>query len=92
MLNTYLSEMNSNVWNSLPANACTPSTIGSEGPDRISKKHNDTESRVIRIEQGLGTSLVRDYVTYSFTPDVQMAGMYNARVYLASMTYDGFYR
>ena len=84
--------MNSAVWSSLPASACTPQTVGSEGPDRISKKHYDTESRVVRVEQGVGTSLVRDYATYSFTPNGQMASMTDARGYKASMLYDGFDR
>ena len=84
--------MNSAVWNSLPSSACTLQTTGSEGADRIIKKHYDTESRVTRIEQGLGTSLVRDYATYTFTPNGQIASMTDARGYKASMNYDGFDR
>jgi RHS repeat-associated protein len=84
--------MNSAAWNSLPSSACTQGTAGSQGPDRISRKHYDTESRVIRIEQGIGTSLVRDYATNSFTPNGQMASMTDARGFKASMVYDGFDR
>lgn len=81
-------------WNSLPF-ACVLTTepaTGSNGPDRISQKHYDTESRVVRIEQGIGTTLRLDYATYTFTPNGQMASMTDARGYKASMLYDGFDR
>ncbi len=84
--------MNAAVWMNLPSSACAQSTNGDEGPDRISRKHYDTESRVTRIEQGIGTSLVRDYATYTFTPNGQMASMTDARGFKASMLYDGFDR
>ena len=84
--------MDSSAWGSLSTDACMLGAIGSEGADRISKKHYDTESRVIRIEQAVGTSLVRDYATYTFTPNGQMASMTDARGYKASMMYDGFDR
>ena len=84
--------MNSATWGSLPSSACTMAATGADGPDRITKKHYDTESRVTRIQQGLGTSLVRDYATYTFTPNGQMASMTDARGYKASMLYDGFDR
>ncbi|BDW81410.1 hypothetical protein MACH24_08480 [Erythrobacter sp. Dej080120_24] len=77
---------------SLPGDACTPGTVSSDGPDRITRQHYDSESRVVRIEQGVGTPLVRDYATYSFTPNGQMASMTDARGYKASMLYDGFDR
>lgn len=84
--------MNPAAWDSLPTDACTIGTEGSEGPDRISRKHYDTESREIRIEQGIGTSLVRDYTTYTFTDNGQMESMTDARGYKALMEYDGFDR
>ncbi|MCB2083000.1 MAG: RHS repeat-associated core domain-containing protein [Sphingomonadaceae bacterium] len=84
--------MNPATWASLPASACTLGTAGADGPDRIARKHYDTESRVTRIEQGVGTTLVRDYATYTFTPNGQMASMTDARGYKASMLYDGFDR
>lgn len=84
--------MESTTWGSLPADACTLAAIGSEGADRISRKHYDTESKVIRIQQGVGTSLVQDYATYTFTPNGRMDSMTDARGYKASMGYDGFDR
>ena len=44
------------------------------------------------IQQGYGTSLQRDYATYTFTPNGQTASMTDARGYKASMAYDGFDR
>lgn len=79
-------------FSSLPSDACTPGAVGTDGPDRIARKHYDSESRVVRIEQGLGTSLVRDYATYTFTPNGQMETMTDARGYTARMAYDGFDR
>lgn len=84
--------MHSSAWSSLPSSACTLGATGSDGPDRISRKHYDTESRVVRIEQGIGTTLRLDYATYTFTPNGQMASMTDARGYKASMLYDGFDR
>jgi RHS repeat-associated protein len=76
-----------------PANACNVGSPNSAGElDRISRNHYDTESRVVRIEQGVGTSVVRDYATYTFTPNGQAASMTDARGYRAEMRYDGFDR
>ncbi|WP_374406216.1 RHS repeat domain-containing protein [Pelagerythrobacter sp.] len=86
------SRMNPSIWSSLPASACTPGSVGAHGPDRVTRQHYDTESRVVRIEQGVGTTLVRNYATYTFTPNGKMASMTDARGYKASMLYDGFDR
>ena len=86
------SRMNPATWTSLPASACTASAVGSDGADRITRNHYDTVSRVIRLEQGVGTPLVRNYATYTFTPNGQMASMTDARGFRASMQYDGFDR
>jgi RHS repeat-associated protein len=76
-----------------PASACTVGSANAAGElDRISRKHYDTESRVVRIEQGIGTPLVRDYATYTFTANGQAASMTDARGYRAEMRYDGFDR
>ncbi len=77
---------------SLPTDACTPGDPGPDGEDRITRQHYDSEGRVERVEQGVGTSLARDYATYTFTPNGQVASMTDARGYKASMLYDGFDR
>ncbi|KWV91776.1 hypothetical protein AUC45_11270 [Erythrobacter sp. YT30] len=73
--------------------ACSPILpASSDGPDRITRNHYDTEGRVVRIEQGIGTSLQRDYATYTFTPNGQLQNFTDARGYRAKMAYDGFDR
>jgi RHS repeat-associated protein len=76
-----------------PADVCKVGVANSEGErDRITRKHYDSESRVVRIEQAVDTNEVRDYATYTFTPNGQMASMTDARGYRAEMRYDGFDR
>ncbi|WP_298469278.1 RHS repeat-associated core domain-containing protein [uncultured Erythrobacter sp.] len=71
---------------------CQQTPGGYAEPDRITQNHYDTEGRVIRIEQGVGTPDVRDYARYTFTDNGQMESMTDARDYKALMTYDGFDR
>ena len=84
--------MNPTAWNSLPASACTQTTLGSHGPDRITRKHYDTQSRVTRLERGLGTSLVQNYAGYEYSANGQQTAVIDARGYRAEMRYDGFDR
>jgi len=60
--------------------------------DRITRNHYDSESRVVRIEQGVDTPDVRDYARYTFTQNGQLESMTDARDFKALMTYDGFDR
>ncbi len=76
-----------------PANACIKGSPNASGElDRITRKHYDTESRVVRIEQAVDTDKVRDYATYTFTFNGQTESMTDARGYRAVMAYDGFDR
>lgn len=84
--------MNPSIWSALPANACTLGTEGANGPDRITKKIYDTESRVLKIQQAYGTSLQQDYATYTYSVNGKQTSMADARGYKASMVYDGFDR
>ena len=84
--------MNAAAWSSLPSSACARGPTGSSGPDRISRKHYDTESRVTRIEQAVETSLVRNYATYEYSANGKQTAMIDARGYRAEMRYDGFDR
>ncbi|MCK0127531.1 RHS repeat-associated core domain-containing protein [Erythrobacter sp. F6033] len=79
-------------FSSLPADACVAGAVSSDGPDRITRNHYDSEGRVERIEQGVGTSLVRNYATYEFNTLGEMTSMIDARGYRAEMLYDGFGR
>jgi RHS repeat-associated protein len=83
--------MNPAVFGSLPG-ACALSTTGANGPDRITRKYYDTESRVLRIQQAYGTTLQQDYATYTYTANGKQASLTDARGYRAEMRYDGFDR
>ncbi len=58
--------MNTLVYSSLPASACDQSTLGSEGPDRISRYTYDTLDQLTKEERGVGTSLVQNYVINTY--------------------------
>lgn len=60
--------------------------------DRITRTWYDDASQVTKITQAYGTSLARDYATYTYTPNGKMASMTDARGYRAEMRYDGFDR
>lgn len=76
-----------------PADVCKVGPANSQDElDRITRKHYDSESRVVRIEQAVDTDERRDYATYTFTPNGQTASMTDARGYRAEMRYDGFDR
>lgn len=72
--------------------ACTPQTSGAEGTDRITRTYHDKEDRVLKIVQAYGSPLQRDYATYTYTANGQLASMTDARGYRAEMRYDGFDR
>ncbi len=84
--------MNPAVFGSLPASACSLGAIGANGPDRITKKLYDAESRVLKIQQAFGTTLQQDYATYTYTANGKQASLTDARGYHAEMRYDGFDR
>lgn len=55
--------MNKAVYNSLPADACTLSIQGTEGPDRITRYTYDDLDQVLTEERAVATSLAQTYVT-----------------------------
>lgn len=59
--------MNPVVWASLPASACTMSSQGVNGPDRITRAHYDSDDRVVRMESGVGTAAASNDWVATFT-------------------------
>jgi RHS repeat-associated protein len=55
--------MNRDVYASLPTDACLPSTVGTDGPDRISRFTHDQLGNVLTEERGLGSNQQATYVT-----------------------------
>lgn len=84
--------MNPAVFASLPSDACTLGTTGSQGADRITKTIYDGAGRVLKIQKGYGTSLQQDYVTYTYTANGQVATVTDANGTTAQQTYDGLDR
>lgn len=84
--------INASDFASATNSACTPQTSGTDGIDRITRTYYDTESRVTKLVQGYGSTLQRDYATYTYTTNGKLASMTDARGYLSEMRYDGFDR
>ncbi|MDJ0642613.1 MAG: RHS repeat-associated core domain-containing protein [Erythrobacter sp.] len=59
--------MNPARFNSLPSSACTLGIKGSFGNDRITRYSYNDIGQVLKVQQGVGTSLQRDYVEFTYT-------------------------
>ena len=81
--------MNPAVYASLPASACTLSTQGANGPDRISRSYYDGDDRLARTESGVGTSAVGNDFAATFTPNGQPATLTDGESNRTTYTYDG---
>jgi RHS repeat-associated protein len=81
--------MNTAIFASLPASACTLGTEGTQGPDRITKKIYDAAGQLLKVQKALGTPLVQDYATYSYSPNGKQLSVKDANGNLASMSYNG---
>ena len=84
--------MNPAVFASLPSDACTLGTTGSQGADRITKTIYDNAGQVLKIQKGYGTSLQQDYVTYTYTANGKVATVTDANGTLATQSWDAFDR
>ncbi|GAA4779458.1 hypothetical protein GCM10023219_29160 [Stakelama sediminis] len=84
--------MNPAAFNSLPTNACTLGTAGSQGPDRITKNIYDAAGQLLQVRKAVGTSVEVADVTYSYTANGQIAQVVDANGNRAEKRYDGFDR
>jgi RHS repeat-associated protein len=84
--------MNSAVFASPPADACTQGTAGSQGPDRITRNSYTTAKLLLKIEKGVGTPLLQEYARYSYTPNLQLQSVTDANGNRAEMSYDVYDR
>ncbi len=84
--------MNPAVYGTLPSSACTLSTAGSNGPDRITQLSYDAAGHKLVETRAYGTSLQQAYATYQYTPNGQQSQVADANGNLTAMTYDGFDR
>ena len=83
--------MDSSQWLN-QADACTPQTTATVGPDRVSKTYYDNLGRVIQQWEGVGTSTAAAVATRSWTADGKLQYMIDADGNRAQMVYDGFDR
>jgi RHS repeat-associated protein len=83
--------MNSATWGSLPA-ACTASTAGSLGPDRISRNSYDAANRLIQVQSGYRTSVVVADGTGTYSNNGRLISLTDAQNNKTTYDYDGFDR
>lgn len=83
--------MNSSVWGSLPASACTPSIASTTfGPDRITKTNYDAVGRVNKLQTAYGIAGVQsDETTSTFTDNGKLATFTDAEGNRTTYAYDG---
>jgi RHS repeat-associated protein len=84
--------MNPAVFGSLPASACTLSTAGSQGSDRITHNIYDAAGQMTQVQRAYGTSLQQNYATYTYSSNGKQTSVTDANGNRAEMTYDGFDR
>jgi RHS repeat-associated protein len=85
--------MDPTTFGSPPTNVCAPaSPAGSYGSDRVTMNSYDPASQLVKIQQGYGTSVQRDYETISYTPNGKQASITDANGNKTSYDYDDFDR
>jgi len=82
--------MNPGVFSSLPADACTASTLNAaNGPDRITKNSYDANGRVTKVQTAFGQTEQADEVTTSYSANGQVASVTDGENNKTSYVYDG---
>lgn len=84
--------MNPATWASLPTSACTVTTIGSDGPDRISRNTYDNVGRVTKVENAVGTAASADEMRTAYTANGKVDYVIDAESNRTTYLYDGFDR
>ena len=84
--------MNTSVFGSLPSSACTLSTQGSNGPDRITRMSYNNADQPTKATRGYGTSNAVDEWTATYTNNGLIATLADAESHLTTYEYDGFDR
>lgn len=84
--------MNPAAFGSLPTDACTLSTQGPHGPDRITRTLYDAGGRLATVQKAYGTTQQQDYASYTYTPNEKQATVTDASGATARYVYDGLDR
>ncbi|NIJ20938.1 RHS repeat-associated protein [Sphingomonas naasensis] len=83
--------MNSATWSALPS-ACTLSTTGAAGPDRITRNFYDSADQLTKVQTAYGTADQSDEVANSYTSNGKIASVTDGEGNRTSYDYDGFDR
>ena len=83
--------MNSATWGSLPG-ACTATTTGSAGPDRITRNLYNSAREVTTVQTAYGTADRANEVTNAYTGNGRLASVTDGEGNKTSYEYDGFDR
>jgi RHS repeat-associated protein len=84
--------MNPVVYGSLPSSACTLSTQGSYGPDRISQTIYDAAGQVVQNKVAVGTSDAATETTLTYTNNGKLQTLTDGENNKTTYVYDGFDR
>lgn len=84
--------MNPTTFPSLPASACTLTTAGTFGPDRVGFNTYDDADRLLTTQTGYGTPDVRTALTQTWTANGQVDWVEDANGNRSDYVYDGFDR
>jgi RHS repeat-associated protein len=83
-----VTRMNPSVFSSLPASACSLSTQGSQGPDRILKYGYDAADEQLSVTNAFGTSSATT-LSATYTPNGRQATLGDGKSNLTTLEYDG---
>ncbi|WP_083942945.1 RHS repeat domain-containing protein [Sphingomonas soli] len=81
--------MNPAIYTSLPSSACTLGTVGSDGPDRITRSVYDAAGQVVTVQKAYGTALQQDYASYTYSDNGKQTSMADAGGNKAAFAYNG---
>ena len=84
--------MNPALWGSLPTSACTATTAGSDGPDRISRMTYDAAGRPLSSTSAHGVTGVAAATSVTYGANGQAASLTDGANNVSIQQYDGFNR
>lgn len=84
--------MNSAIYNSLPADACTLGAEGADGPDRITHFEYNGIGQVKQEKRAYGTPLEQNYATYVYDSNNRLSDETDANGNLTHIAYDAMSR
>lgn len=84
--------MNTDAFASVTTDACMAGSSGPDGPDRITRNTYNTRSQITKIERGVGTTLLQNYVQRTLNGAGNPLTSTDANGNMSTFTYDGFGR